>query len=282
MSNFFEANCWSIPSALDQYCQGLVRITNPDLIYMMGMTWQQLICESSFSGNTEYKPVLVEAALLIVLSLRKSNSSPHKTSAEWIDHLGQTNQSSIKWRLMVVDSMQFTDWIKTNHPFAHEVMLKSACMYSSGHIQLDQGAIGINNRYINQSRKLSNALEFLSAAELHFTRKSSPIAAFQLHQALEQLLSWLITKATGWEPRTHNLVQLQYHCAIHVKGFRNILDPSNPIDQTLLTILQKAYLAGRYDNSYFIGNSDFSELFIKIKKIHQLCQQSIQQTRVSS
>lgn len=104
---------------------------------------------------------------------------------------------------------------------------------------------------------------------------------FNLNQAAERFYGGLLLVYTGYKPKTHKMkVYRKYSKHISEdlnRVFRYPLD--DPEEYRLFDIFNKSYIDSRYEDDYFINQSDLEKLIGKVDKLERLtedlCQQRI-------
>jgi uncharacterized protein len=171
---------------------------------------------------------------------------------------------------IVLDTDQFSNWIKERHPFAIALVKGRSPLYDS-----KENAIENSDTYDNREPQIkfesrfahgrNKSQEFLAAADLFRIREQNKMAAFMLHQSLEQILRSLLIITTGLQITTHNLDKLLRFCSMFYGRFPEIFKSHDGKSQKAFQLLQKAYIDGRYKDDYHIGTSDL--IFLQ-EKIH--------------
>ncbi|HSU26790.1 MAG TPA: HEPN domain-containing protein [Chitinophagaceae bacterium] len=114
---------------------------------------------------------------------------------------------------------------------------------------------------------LNRAEEFLAGAELYLLRKQIKMSAFCLHQSAEQAYTAIIFRATGYRPRTHNLLRLHQSAVFFSPGPDCLFPEGLTGDESLLCRLQKAYTEARYMDNFHFPADKLSTLLEKIRRL---------------
>ncbi|MFD2732223.1 HEPN domain-containing protein [Pedobacter alpinus] len=86
------------------------------------------------------------------------------------------------------------------------------------------------------------------------------LATFMLHQATEFTLRAFINLFMGGEQKTHTIAQLKNHTSRISPTLYAVLTPSNKEEEHLFSLLEEAYLKGRYDSGFEVLPKDFNQL----------------------
>ncbi|HVI45213.1 MAG TPA: HEPN domain-containing protein [Chitinophaga sp.] len=141
--------------------------------------------------------------------------------------------------------------IEQGHIFFSSICQQKYLVYSNGQAT---PPIVRNNKFWNIKgkarwdfgKRLSKAEAFLDGARYLAQANHKEIAAFMLHQAVEQAITTLLYSLTGNIMVTHNLfklIQLSKQCTEKVAS----IFPNETADEKMLfTLLSKAYINARY------------------------------------
>jgi predicted nucleotidyltransferase/HEPN domain-containing protein len=126
----------------------------------------------------------------------------------------------------------------------------------------------------------ASAGEFFAHYEFAFSRKSTSIAAFQLHQATERYFGAFLLVFTGTKPHSHNLAELS-----------DLVAPLHPLlavpfpqtteeEKELFKLLKRAYIESRYSKSYRITLEELTVLGAWVQelaaRIERACREKIE------
>ncbi len=87
---------------------------------------------------------------------------------------------------------------------------------------------------------------FLECAVFLLKKNDPELAAFMLHQSVEQLLRGYFIAATGQELKTHTLADLVKQVRRFTPVVWTLCGPVGEEGRTLVSLLEKAYICGRY------------------------------------
>lgn len=102
---------------------------------------------------------------------------------------------------------------------------------------------------------------FRKGAMLLLLNGEAELAAFMLHQSVEQLLRGFLLASTALEVKTHTLSDLLKHIRRFAPEICACCGPVAADGRTLISILEKAYVCGRYVPG-FIADPEVLELCI--------------------
>jgi uncharacterized protein len=99
----------------------------------------------------------------------------------------------------------------------------------------------------------SRAQSFLSGAISYRITGDNQLAAFMLHQTIEQALNAFLTPLIGYRLQTHNLNKLFLYARRLSQEFYSVFPRNTDAEIQLYQTLHKAYIYGRYKNNFQIG-----------------------------
>ena len=259
------------PEWLAQVTGSIVALASPEKIFLLSVLHHLEAPENIFKGDpfTEHR---IDSLLLLVLA-REAETKSADELQNIIEH-GAIEHAVVT--ALVLPVQQFNRWLMKNHPFATRVYRQATLVYDAGVIPLAIPNV-CNEAALQQ--KLQNtfdthiikAIEFISGAEWFVQRKQYPLAAFHLHQAVEQLYSGIIRFTTGLRVHTHNIDKL-YRYARHLRpGIYAIFPRDSLREKELFRQLQKAYIDGRYNSTFSIKAVIISQLSERVQNLLQLC-----------
>jgi HEPN domain-containing protein len=176
---------------------------------------------------------------------------------------------------------RFDKWITEGHPFARTVSEKAVILYGEKEKQplfnadKDVAAVEKENNEI-YTTGLNKAEEFLAGAELYRIRSQNKMAAFMLHQAIEQTFITLLKLKTGWHVNTHNLDKLyRYCCMVCYKLPEIIFGDNKDRNKQLFYLLQRAYVEARYRSDYNVNAFELQAMEEMVKRVCGLLKEVI-------
>jgi uncharacterized protein len=95
-------------------------------------------------------------------------------------------------------------------------------------------------------------------------------AAFELHQAAENLYNCALLVLTGYKPKTHDLVQLSKLASAQSNKFLTIFPTATQNQKDCLELLQKSYIEARYSKHFKITKEQLEYLIERVEKLKGL------------
>ncbi len=123
----------------------------------------------------------------------------------------------------------------------------------------------IKNAKIHYYRLLDKANDFMKYFQFGVDNGNLNGAAFNLHQAAETLFNCTILVFNGYEPKTHDLTELNKLCSANSNQFLNIFLNNDSEEKRAFDLLRKAYLKSRYDENYEINKKQLEYLANRVR-----------------
>lgn len=101
------------------------------------------------------------------------------------------------------------------------------------------------------------------------------MAAFCIHQAVEQLLIMLIIKATGYRYGLHNLDRLLRLLRFHESEASDVFHKGRFLGQERLLLLRKVYISYRYYTNLVINEEDVKYFFGELNELRKITRRKI-------
>jgi uncharacterized protein len=113
----------------------------------------------------------------------------------------------------------------------------------------------------------SRAQSFLSGAISYRITGDNQLAAFMLHQTLEQALNAFLTPLIGYRLQTHNLNKLFLYARRLSQEFYLVFPRNTDGEIQLYQTLHKAYIYGRYKNNFQISKEVLQVLVERVSAL---------------
>ncbi len=152
------------------------------------------------------------------------------------------------------------------------------CLFSRGGSFLDEGKPKLVADQVSASYRqgIDKANKFLVGATFYFKQQNFEYSAFMLHQVFDLMYRAIELLVMGKDKKTHRIRIHQLYIKPYVKPLSELFNDSEEEDN-LLHLLDEAYLAVRYENSYVIGEQDLLRLFEKADLLYVVAEQVYQQ-----
>ncbi len=250
----------------------IVKQVSPEKIYLLSAIVQRRSAESIFTSQVIESHQSSQYLILVV------SGENEKRSNSILQQIIETQCCGVGIiTAFVLPVRQFNTWLMNGHPFACRVYHTAPVYYDAGRVPLaipnEYNPVDLQNGLTREfNRNAGLAIEFLSGAELFTIRKQFALAAFNLHQAAEQLYSGIILLTTGLRVQTHNLDKL-YRYSMHLlKGLSDIFPRDSQQEKHLFTLLQKAYIESRYAKEYRIRPQEVDLLLGRVVRMVEVLQ----------
>lgn len=242
-------------------------VIEPDIVYLLGATLKRNRTESIFTPSGTTVQYLDHFYFLVVIP-----DSKNRPLHEWQEMIEQSCSKVTETVVIVVTTKQFFEWLEGGHRFARNVEKNAPKIALKPGLQIP--SIGPYNESAEE-KEISALLgkgkymacEFLAGAEVYMARQNWNLAAFMLHQALEQSLSNLITAKTGYEQRTHNIKRLLKYAGLIDGDFYTLMKACFKNQKLSQDELAEVYYKGRYCMKKTLKKQDLENLHMFVKSI---------------
>jgi HEPN domain-containing protein len=254
----------------EKLVSAIVELVKPDFIFLLGASVCERRMESIFSSPEPPSQYLSDCFLLIVMQ-----DLVNKEQYEWQEKIERHCQKVAPITTIVLQSSTFEEWLKAGHRFAVRVWQSAPRIYDAGNI-CEPSTVGVttaSNRQDAEARYkagLNNAQEFLAGAELFRIRKQNSMAAFMLHQSMEQALKAMLETGTGYHASTHNVRRLLQYSTFVTTRVLCAFTLKDEKENRLFYLLQTSYADARYKEEYKISAFEIICLIEKVRYIHRI------------
>jgi uncharacterized protein len=237
------------PSRLSTIVEKIIGLKNPNRIYLVN----SLSSTCSFTGNkfTQEVVFLSHYNLMVVAN---ESADVHE-----IQDIIENNCKAIApLTALVLPQSYYDAFLVQNTVFANSILVAGELLYQREDVSCLTVADMQASKDVNKKSKeaLKRAKGFLSSGELLLLTNEIPLAAFMLHQAIEQYCYGTILGQLGINPKTHNLDKLYRLMRFFTFDLVRIFPRDTDIEERLFATVKEAYIASRYSSSCAVNGTD--------------------------
>lgn len=251
-----------------QIVQRVIATAPVERLYLLGLTIAYNRTETLFSLQSATRRE-VDHYYLLALVNKEDDLSLNSVQ----DKIEGNLQHLLPVTVIVLSETQFFKWLLEGHPFASEIYHRGYQLYQKEEVQLPYPAT-VNKEVIQkESTRLfaqtkTRIQEFLAGAELYTIRLQYKMAAFMLHQTVEQALRTMLILNAGLRINTHSIDRLIRYCTMFCFELPDVFPRRNEKEKHLFQLLQKAYVDSRYKDDYSIKLDELAKLTAQVKKLY--------------
>lgn len=127
--------------------------------------------------------------------------------------------------------------------------------------------VNIQSGFEKECKKITS---FLEGAHFFIEKDNLPQAAFMFHQYIELWFRYAALFTMGKERKSHGIKELQTYVKAFVPELGNLFDTGAEKEQSLLKLLDEAYITTRYQNNYHINKAQILSIQEKAMKTYTL------------
>jgi len=264
MPTQFKDAC-SQPPVLLKIITLIKESVHPEKIFFTGITTTVKDTENIFSDSGVVNETVSAYHLVVLMPTGETINSIHEKI--------EASCRQYAYTIVFIQRIsQFNEDLRAAESFALQTYTRGELVYDAGNIPFATAGPYNSEKAHSATEKLfiqgmNKAAEFLTGAELYKVRNQNTLAAFMLHQAIEQSCLILLRVMTGFNPNTHSLDKLFRYCNSCSYELDTLFPRHTDKEKQLFQLAQKAYIESRYSNNYTIH---YNDLCILIDRIHQL------------
>ncbi len=174
---------------------------------------------------------------------------------------------------VVVHDIEYVNrQLAAGHYFFTMVSREAILLYDAGSIPLNE-ACQLNWQAIKAAAELDfakwhrRASAFFKTALFAVREKELKIAAFLLHQAVENGYQSILVVFTGYKPCTHNLDKLRRYTNRFSIELAQLFPRYSGEDDRLFRLLLQGYIDARYKDDYSIDEEEMGKLIDRAGKL---------------
>lgn len=255
-------------SSKDQLVKLVQQVIMPDVIYLLGATLNRQRAESIFNQTAPTGQFINNYYLLVLI-----NETQGRPLHEWQEMIEQNCSFLAETVVIVLTTQKFNEWLSQGQKFARLVeqnaikltIAKGVALSAVGEFDKEKERLEMEELL---KRGKYMAREFLAGAEIYMARKNYNMAAFMIHQAIEQALLTQITVKSGYEQGTHNIKRVMKYGVLVNWELKFILDNFRKRNSLTKNKLTDAYYEARYSKLNIYSNS-------MIEHFYQIAKQTI-------
>jgi HEPN domain-containing protein len=206
-----------------------------------------------------------------------------KSPAELLPLVNILFNEQQKLRFTLHPAHQIKDAISKGNLYFYSICTEDSLLYRKPGSDYELIPTSLNQgEMLENARKLYDSEEekikaFVSGADFYLEKENYAQSAFMLHQAIELTYRAIEYFITGRSKITHSIKAHQKYLEPYSTELSNIFLTDHERDTQLLKLLDDAYLAVRYENSYQINKLDLSALRVKASEVKLAAFKSYQQ-----
>ncbi len=244
------------------------------MIYLLGASLYRRRSESIFCTTAPSSQHVADYCFLVLIRNTNNKSLP-----QWQDQIEQHCSSLMPVTIILLETAIFNGWLATGHLFARTVCRSAIPVFEADNLTLsliDHFNPEVEQKTLKKLFRdgLNKSQEFLAGADLFRVRKQYRLAAFMLHQAVEQALGTLLKIAMGYYCCSHNIERLLRYAGMVSYRIQDVFPRKTDSEKKLFNLLQKAYIDSRYREDYSIGFTDLLDLTERVRIIQDILAES--------
>jgi HEPN domain-containing protein/predicted nucleotidyltransferase len=193
---------------------------------------------------------------------------------------------------LIADTFQyFNSRLKEGRFFFTDIKEEGILLYDSGRVKLRdprkltfEQRVKLAEEYFQQWFESAN--DFFKYSQDAFDDGKHKIAAFLLHQAVENFYSTVLLVLTNYKPKGHDLEEYGRLAASQEPVLNAVFPRDTEEQKHRFELLQKAYVEARYEKNYTITKEDLEWLAERVKQLRALtegvCKKWIESLKIKS
>jgi HEPN domain-containing protein len=148
--------------------------------------------------------------------------------------------------------------------FFRDVMTECVALYDAGRVSITVPELTPAQRLelalVSFTRYFEHAAQLYRSFERNLVHGSFAIAAFELHQVAETIYKAVLLVFTAYQPKLHDLDELDRRCARVAPGIGPLVPLDAPDRERLAALLRASYVDARYSFAFHISREDLEAL----------------------
>lgn len=128
----------------------------------------------------------------------------------------------------------------------------------------------LNNVQLTFEKERYKMASFLDGATFYIEKNNLSHAAYMLHQNIELWFRYAALFIMGKERKSHSVKELQTYISAFASELGNLFNTEIEEEQSLLRLLDDAYISTRYENNYHVNLKQINRILEKANKIESI------------
>lgn len=263
-----------ITPILEEIIRQIVVAISPDKIIVLGYIDKLGNSFSIFNNSFNEINDPEDINLLIIADCSKIDRN------NVLDMVEQRCKVLCRLALIWISPAALNNQLGNNSSFAVRSLQSGTIIYQkwepAPHIQKtinEKKAVELDKSELFCWYERSQLFSQMAAAQRRFGNYG--MAAFCIHQAVEQLLIMLIIKATGYRYGLHNLDRLLRVLIFHNVEATYVFSKDSDIERERLLLLRKVYISYRYYTDIIIREDVIEYFFCELTKLQELAERAL-------
>lgn len=258
-----------ITPILEEIIQKIVCAISPDKIIVLGYIDKFGNSFSIFNNSFNEINEPEDINLLVIADCSKIDRN------NVLDMVEQRCKTLCRLAIIWVSPAALNNQLEENSSFAIHALQSGTIIYQkwvpAPHIQK-----AINEKKARELEKsdlfcwYERSLLFSQMATVQRRFGNFGMAAFCIHQAVEQLLIMLIMKATGYRYGLHNLERLLRVLYFHDIRAKGVFSKDTTIERDRLSLLRRGYISYRYYTDLILSKEDIEYFLCELRKLQEI------------
>jgi HEPN domain-containing protein/predicted nucleotidyltransferase len=253
----------------------LVQLVHPEMVILFGSYSRGDWVEDTYKENGTTVEYRSDYDILVVTG--KPQDMPHGLSKDVRRKIKRAEHLQTTPHIIFHDIKFLNKELEEGHYFFADIVKEGTVLYDTGNHQLARArklspAQRANNAKLYFKEWFSNAMDSWTHYNYAMNDERYKKAAFELHQATENLFKTIILVFTDYKPKTHDLDDLNKQVGYADARFKIVFPNQTEEDKRRFTILVKAYIDSRYKLGYTVDPADLQWLAERVGKLKELAE----------
>ncbi len=255
---------------------------DPEMIILFGSyargDWVE---DYTYDGPTTYFYISDFDILIVVETVRSATMFNKWSDLEYKLRRGlPLNSPGIN---LIVHDIDFLNArLREGRYFFKDIKEEGVLLYDSGRFDLAEPGELTNAERKKMAEEdfeqwFSSAEEFMIDFENAFGRDSCKKAAFELHQATENLYAAFLLVHTNYKPRFHDIEKLGKCAAAEMREMLRVFPRGTDEEKRRFELLRRAYVDARYNKKYEITREELDWLAGRVRELRSLTESACRQ-----
>jgi len=246
--------------------------TDPEMIILFGSHARGDWVEDRYREGPVLYEYISDYDILVVIKSPKAEGGSHRLYRRVKDQIREVLPPGSHVNVIAHNIDFINNKLTEGQYFFSDIKAEGILLYDSGRHRLaDAKQLPAEERtriaQDEHRRWLKSAEVFYKQFEFAVGLKEYSNAAFQLHQAVERLLTAVLLVHAGHKPKTHDLADLEKLATAHAPALVRIFPRATDQERDRFDLLNRAYVDARYKPDYKITAEDLDYLGSRARQL---------------
>lgn len=251
---------------INQIVAIIQEVVNPEMIILFGSYAKGTYVEHSYTAKDGIRYEYISDYDFLIVT----KDNPEKTYVQESLVMNRTDRYKPPVNLEIHEIEYINKGLEIGEYFFVDIVREGVLLYDKGTIQFTEPRELTADEKKEKAQRYFDTLfpqadEFIAGSKFYAERSNYKLAAFNLHQAAENLYYATLLVFTDYKPKTHNLWKLRNKAKPYSETLFSVFRAEvEKNEKRLFELLKRGYIDARYRSDYDITGNELAILLERV------------------